>query len=158
MNLLHSVRNSNHISLFVILFYGTFLSHQHYSNAWAPLSTKSGVKTVNVLTWSPSFCKNKKIRNARKFYAKSDASMEADTDNDTRMENMTVDVDESKAAADDVEWGVSYIGGDPCGSKYNDDPFDAKPSKPGFPDDMKARIDALMEQKKRESEQKKNYN
>jgi hypothetical protein len=51
-----------------------------------------------------------------------------------------------------VEWGVSYIGGDPCGSKYNDDPFDANKSssnKPGFPDDMKARIQALAEQKLR---------
>ena len=55
----------------------------------------------------------------------------------------------------EVEWGVSYIGGDPCGSKYNDDPFDANKSssnKPGFPDDMKARIQALAEQKLRERE------
>ena len=54
----------------------------------------------------------------------------------------------------DTEWGVSYIGGDPCGSKYNNDPFDNKPSKPGFPDDMKARIEAMAEQKRRESEMK----
>eukprot|EP00587_Corethron_hystrix_P010299 CAMPEP_0113320646 /NCGR_PEP_ID=MMETSP0010_2-20120614/14390_1 /TAXON_ID=216773 ORGANISM="Corethron hystrix, Strain 308" /NCGR_SAMPLE_ID=MMETSP0010_2 /ASSEMBLY_ACC=CAM_ASM_000155 /LENGTH=128 /DNA_ID=CAMNT_0000178507 /DNA_START=84 /DNA_END=470 /DNA_ORIENTATION=+ /assembly_acc=CAM_ASM_000155 len=43
-------------------------------------------------------------------------------------------------------YGVSFIGGDPCGSKYNDDPFDANApdnSKPGFPDDMKARIAAM---------------
>ena len=56
---------------------------------------------------------------------------------------------------EEVEWGVSYIGGDPCGSKYNDDPFDANKSssnKPGFPDDMKARIQALAEQKLRERE------
>lgn len=51
-------------------------------------------------------------------------------------------------------WGVSYIGGDPCGSKYNDDPHDNKPSKPGFPDNMKARIEALAEQKRKESEAK----
>jgi|EP00979_Chaetoceros_neogracilis_P012229 hypothetical protein len=55
---------------------------------------------------------------------------------------------------DPTEWGVSYIGGDPCGSKYNDDPFDATPTKPGFPDDMKARIEALAEQKRRESDEK----
>lgn len=30
-----------------------------------------------------------------------------------------------------VEYGVSYIGGDPCGSKYNNDPFDAQVQKPG---------------------------
>mmetsp|Transcript_27845 Transcript_27845/g.42639 ORF Transcript_27845/g.42639 Transcript_27845/m.42639 type:complete len:127 (-) Transcript_27845:206-586(-) len=55
------------------------------------------------------------------------------------------------------EWGVSYIGGDPCGSKYNDDPFDAaeKISKPGMPDDMKARIQAMAEQKLKEAEKKK---
>jgi len=49
-----------------------------------------------------------------------------------------------------IEWGVSFIGGDPCGSKYNDDPFDARSSgndKPGMPDDMKARIKALAEKK-----------
>ena len=45
------------------------------------------------------------------------------------------------------EWGVSYIGGDPCGSKYNDDPFDTQVQKPGMPDDMKARIQALVDQK-----------
>lgn len=51
-----------------------------------------------------------------------------------------------------VEWGVSYIGGDPCGSIYNQDPFDNKPSKPGFPDDMKARIDALAREKRKQME------
>uniref|UniRef100_A0A7S4IFY0 Uncharacterized protein n=1 Tax=Odontella aurita TaxID=265563 RepID=A0A7S4IFY0_9STRA len=46
------------------------------------------------------------------------------------------------------QYGVSYIGGDPCGSKYNDDPFDAstnREDKPGMPDSMKSRIDALVE-------------
>ena len=53
-------------------------------------------------------------------------------------------------SAEDTEvkastYGVSYIGGDPCGSKYNDDPFDAsrEVSKPGMPDDMKDRIAAM---------------
>lgn len=42
-------------------------------------------------------------------------------------------------------YGVSYIGGDPCGSKYNDDPFDASVDvvKPGMPDEMKIRIAAM---------------
>jgi hypothetical protein len=31
----------------------------------------------------------------------------------------------------EAEYGVSYIGGDPCGSKYNDDPFDVQVQKPG---------------------------
>ena len=88
----------------------------------------------------------------------------------SKNNNQNVDGDEDKNSNDDdsnnsdvkllsevkeVEWGVSYIGGDPCGSKYNDDPFDANKSssnKPGFPDDMKARIQALAEQKLRERE------
>ncbi|KAL3775365.1 hypothetical protein ACHAW5_006507 [Stephanodiscus triporus] len=48
-------------------------------------------------------------------------------------------------------YGVSYIGGDPCGSKYNEDPFDVasaeSPFKPGIPDDMKDRIAALARKK-----------
>jgi hypothetical protein len=88
----------------------------------------------------------------------------------SKNNNQNVDGDEDKNSNDhdsnnsdakllpevkEVEWGVSYIGGDPCGSKYNDDPFDANKSssnKPGFPDDMKARIQALAEQKLRERE------
>jgi hypothetical protein len=54
------------------------------------------------------------------------------------------DVQEPKAAA---EYGVSYIGGDPCGSKYNNDPFDSQVQKPGMPEDMKARIQALVDKK-----------
>mmetsp|Transcript_32335 Transcript_32335/g.78628 ORF Transcript_32335/g.78628 Transcript_32335/m.78628 type:complete len:128 (+) Transcript_32335:49-432(+) len=50
-------------------------------------------------------------------------------------------------AQPNAEYGVSYIGGDPCGSKYNDDPFDVQVQKPGMPDDMKARIQALVDKK-----------
>lgn len=55
----------------------------------------------------------------------------------------------------EVEWGVSYIGGDPCGSKYNTDPFhvDNDVQKPGMPDDMKARIAAMAEKRLRDSEE-----
>ena len=52
-----------------------------------------------------------------------------------------------------AEYGVSYIGGDPCGSKYNDNPFDIQDQKPGMPDDMKARIQALVDIKKVAEEQ-----
>eukprot|EP00591_Stephanopyxis_turris_P011374 CAMPEP_0195527926 /NCGR_PEP_ID=MMETSP0794_2-20130614/29866_1 /TAXON_ID=515487 /ORGANISM="Stephanopyxis turris, Strain CCMP 815" /LENGTH=150 /DNA_ID=CAMNT_0040658947 /DNA_START=25 /DNA_END=477 /DNA_ORIENTATION=- len=51
------------------------------------------------------------------------------------------------------EWSVSYIGGDPCGSKYNDNPFDAQGTKPGLPDDMKARIQAMADKRIQESEE-----
>lgn len=39
-----------------------------------------------------------------------------------------------------VEWGISYIGQDVCGSKYNDDPFDEQSDKPDAWTLMKARI------------------
>mmetsp|Transcript_2980 Transcript_2980/g.5499 ORF Transcript_2980/g.5499 Transcript_2980/m.5499 type:complete len:122 (-) Transcript_2980:251-616(-) len=60
-----------------------------------------------------------------------------------------------REVSDDVsppspEWGASYIGGDPCGSKYNTDPHDAKIQKPGMPSDMKQRIAALAAKKRRE--------
>ena len=59
-----------------------------------------------------------------------------------------VNMDEVKPKA---EYGVSYIGGDPCGSRYNDDPFDASESidKPGMPEDMKERIRLLAEKYKK---------
>jgi len=57
--------------------------------------------------------------------------------------------------AQPVEWGVSFIGGDPCGSKYNDDPFDAQVQKPGMPDDMKARIAALAAKKLQQEDEEK---
>ena len=63
----------------------------------------------------------------------------------------------SSLPEEDIEWGVSYIGEDPCGSKYNTDPFDASSSaassKPGLPDSMKARIQ-LKADKLRERDQK----
>lgn len=43
------------------------------------------------------------------------------------------------------EFGTSFIGGDPCGSKYNTDPHDAKVTKPGMPDSMKERIQKLAD-------------
>ena len=58
---------------------------------------------------------------------------------------------ESDFSSPEPEWGKSYIGGDPCGSRYNDDPFDAASVKPGLPDDMKERIKALAEQKLKDS-------
>lgn len=64
-----------------------------------------------------------------------------------RLEAQESEIDSDDVVTPKAEYGVSYIGGDPCGSKYNSDPFDAKVSKPGMPDDMKSRIQALAEQK-----------
>ena len=61
--------------------------------------------------------------------------------------------DERKDESQSASFGVSYIGGDPCGSKYNNDPFDATKEeafKPGFPDDMKDRIAVLAAKKLKE--------
>lgn len=69
------------------------------------------------------------------------------------INNFNLRVTESDNAPQ-PEWGASYIGGDPCGSKYNTDPHDARVEKPGMPDDMKARIAALAEKKLRESQQR----
>lgn len=53
-------------------------------------------------------------------------------------------------------FGVSYIGGDPCGSRYNDDPFDASKDvvKPGMPDEMKDRIAAMAAEMLRKQQNK----
>jgi hypothetical protein len=65
------------------------------------------------------------------------------------------DDDEVNSDSTAVEWGVSFIGGDPCGSKYNNDPFAADVQKPGMPDDMKARIAALAAKRLKEQKVKK---
>ena len=51
------------------------------------------------------------------------------------------------------KYGVSFIGGDPCGSKYNTDPHDAQVEKPGMPNSMKARIQYLAEKLKRKEKE-----
>ena len=84
---------------------------------------------------------------------------------DTKQSSMLLsankkDSDELSTELDQQEYvpfyGVSYIGGDPCGSKYNNDPFDAtsESSKPGLPDSMKDRIAALAAKKLLEKKEK----
>ena len=72
-------------------------------------------------------------------------------------DNTEKELNKDKDKFQDIEYGVSYIGGDPCGSKYNDDPFDATSNRstvsPGFPIDMKKRIEALAEQIKQQKQQ-----
>ena len=95
------------------------------------------------------------------------AAAAVDDDADGNSNSSTDDDDARKPQSsepdivniDNVEpqavYGVSYIGGDPCGSKYNDDPFDAAAqiSKPGMPDDAKERIRLLAEKMKRKQQQ-----
>lgn len=80
---------------------------------------------------------------------------DADVNNADNTNSNANDEDKFQTA----EYGVSYIGGDPCGSKYNDDPFDAANNRsttsPGFPTDMKKRIEAMAEQIKAQQEQQK---
>ena len=51
------------------------------------------------------------------------------------------------------QWGASYIGGDPCGSKYNNDPHSMEITKPGMPEDMKARIQRKAEEMLRQQQE-----
>uniref|UniRef100_A0A7S2EPV4 Uncharacterized protein n=1 Tax=Ditylum brightwellii TaxID=49249 RepID=A0A7S2EPV4_9STRA len=67
-----------------------------------------------------------------------------------------VGIEKSEAEEHEPQWGVSFIGGDPCGSRYNTDPHDAQVEKPGMPASMKERIRLLAEQKKREAEDQGN--
>ena len=62
---------------------------------------------------------------------------------------MDDDKNETSEHFKELNYGVSYIGGDPCGSKYNVDPFNdgSNSFKPGFPDDMRERIAAMAEEK-----------
>lgn len=60
----------------------------------------------------------------------------------------------SKVAPAEREWGQSFIGQDVCGSKYNDDPFTEQSEKPDSWEDMKRRIDALVELKLNSTSQK----
>ena len=47
-----------------------------------------------------------------------------------------------------AQFGVSYIGGDPCGSEYNTDPHDAQVEKPG----MAAKLFSLLKARKAQKE------
>jgi len=128
-----------------------------------PISLLPSSSSSSSRSRSPSLLFHSKNKNQNVV---QDKKNENSNNNDNDDENTTndktaeiiVEVEEAE-----VEWGVSYIGGDPCGSKYNNDPFDANnkspstgtgdnniSSKPGMPDDMKARIQALAEKKLRE--------
>ena len=90
--------------------------------------------------------------------AKADGNSNSSTDDDARQpqsqssQSDIVNIDNVEPQA---LYGVSYIGGDPCGSKYNDDPFDAavQITKPGMPDDAKERIRLLAEKLKRKEDE-----
>jgi hypothetical protein len=70
------------------------------------------------------------------------------------IRSMTVQfADEDSDDSYEPQFGVSYIGGDPCGSKYNTDPHnESRVERPGMPDSMKARIQALVDQRKQQKE------
>jgi len=110
------------------------------------------VSTVTVLAWSPAThhmgtilygqsC-SRNIPRTASFLSK-------------QSEDTNLIKDETGKESVGASFGVSYIGGDPCGSKYNNDPFDATKEaafKPGFPDEMKDRIAALAAKKLAEQE------
>ena len=108
--------------------------------------------TADVLAWSPSTLRLGRILNGQicSHLNSSSPSFQAKQSEDTELFQ-----DQTGKELSCASYGISYIGGDPCGSKYNNDPFDATKEetfKPGFPDDMKDRIAALAA--KRLQEQK----
>ena len=44
---------------------------------------------------------------------------------------------------DEDMFGVSFMGGDPCASSYNDDPFDEQDAKPDAMAELRRRVKAL---------------
>ncbi|KAL7494443.1 hypothetical protein ACHAWT_006613 [Skeletonema menzelii] len=101
-----------------------------------------------VSAWSSSHLMGRSFVGQSFFnYVPRSSSFLANKSDDTDLVKDNTEKESSAA------YGVSFIGGDPCGSKYNDDPFDATKEeafKPGFPDDMKARIEALAAKKLQE--------
>mmetsp|Transcript_48332 Transcript_48332/g.117057 ORF Transcript_48332/g.117057 Transcript_48332/m.117057 type:complete len:160 (-) Transcript_48332:105-584(-) len=106
------------------------------SMSFAPSSSRSLHQSYH----HPAF-RNSNIYNGQILFAATDDDEDKTT---AGAVDVNVDVDDVQPKA---EYGVSYIGGDPCGSKLNDDPFDTQVQKPGMPDDMKNRIQALVEKK-----------
>lgn len=89
--------------------------------------------------WSPSIHLQQHRCLRSKTVSKSKASPSDSSDPVTEI------IGKSESKQSSAAFGVSFIGGDPCGSKYNDDPFDASKDvvKPGMPDEMKDRIAAM---------------
>ena len=103
------------------------------------------------------------VANAGQCHARSSPILlaTATDSSDADAANSKDDDDSNIVNIDNVEpravYGVSYIGGDPCGSKYNDDPFataaQSDSSRPGMPDDAKERIRLLAEKMKKKQEE-----
>ena len=102
------------------------------------------IQTIQVTAWTMHPARHPLIMNNNKL----ESNFLFMTKEEPNVENQSPPSEESNSTSPEQQWGKSYIGGDPCGSKYNDDPFDAaSTTKPGLPDDMKARIEAMAKQK-----------
>ena len=104
-----------------------------------------------VLAWSPAHLMRGSVANNQPslhHHLRSVLLLAKQTD----KTNDLISDETGKEESQSTSFGVSYIGGDPCGSKYNNDPFATKEEafKPGFPDDMKDRIAALAAKKLKE--------
>lgn len=127
---------------FILQMFLLVIASWQFTSAWIPPAT-SKTATTRLPTKNRSFTFRSKNLNLEKKKAETTPTVNVEDSEDTEN-NVNINTA-------NVEWGVSYIGGDPCGSKYNSDPFDKSPSdKPGMPDDMKARIEALAQIKLRE--------
>ena len=64
----------------------------------------------------------------------------------------TSDTKPEPTKVDDPLLGMSFMGGDPCSSPYNDDPFDELDAKPDAMAELKRRVKALEEARKQTDE------
>ncbi len=108
--------------------------------------------------WSPDRCSQRaQVRSSccRRERDRQQCSIDrflAADDVSSGEQYVNAQVETSVEQSKEVVYGVSFIGGDPCGSKYNVDPFNDETNndnsfKPGLPDDMRERIAALAAEK-----------
>mmetsp|Transcript_17590 Transcript_17590/g.36648 ORF Transcript_17590/g.36648 Transcript_17590/m.36648 type:complete len:155 (+) Transcript_17590:38-502(+) len=131
------------------------------STAWVPSTVSS--TSISHRCGHGSHRKPPSIASfSTKVRSKKDNNHDDDHDDRQRLykdETSTSAATATSTSSQLTEYGISYIGGDPCGSKYNDDPFDATSKnnsfKPGFPDGMKDRIAALARERLKKEEAEK---
>lgn len=131
------------------------------------LALIAAVSISSLKAWSPTYhhsqwCITLQHLRGRERQQRTIAIVLASDDDESLGEQVTGDKmkDETNKLSEGKIYGVSYIGGDPCGSKYNIDPFDDESKnkysfKPGFPDDMRERIAALAVEKLAMEKEKK---
>jgi hypothetical protein len=63
--------------------------------------------------------------------------------------NVSKEEGEKEKEKEEEVWGVSFLGGDPCASKLNDDPFGEQEEKPDAWLEFRTRIESKLKELKR---------